>query len=223
MVGMQFTGSPSWRFAEGGDQLVTVALFVRDAVRLIVPSAGDSPPPLARAVPDRAAVLDEQHRAAAGMQWLSWWRQILGERTRRGDSQHDASDQRARFQEIFASMERLVNPPTFSSLADRPELQTAVTATFDEACRWESATFDPTAPKHGHFGWATIKQVAEDVAFDHRVELDAIDGKAIVVDVEGSWWLRIIPGVALCSVQALADPLTTQVVLRDIFESRLAA
>lgn len=206
---MQFAGSPPWRFAEGGGQLVAVALFVRDAVGFIVPPADDNPPPLARPVPDRSAVLEEQDRAIAGRQWLSWWRQILAERTRPDRGERATGDARARVQGLSAGMEWLANPPTFNSLAGRPELRVAVTATFAEACRWESAAFDPQSHKCGHFGWATIKQVAEDVAFDRQVSLDAIDGKAVIVDVDGPWWLRIFPGVALCSVQALADPLTS--------------
>jgi hypothetical protein len=81
-------------------------------------------------------VLDDQDRALVGEQWLSGWRQILAERMRRDFSHQDTGGAEAGSRSWSPAWERLANPPTLSSLADRPELRIAVTATFAEVGRW---------------------------------------------------------------------------------------
>jgi hypothetical protein len=64
-----------------------------------------------------------------------------------------------------------------------------------------------------------IKQIAEDVAFDHHVSLDAVQAKVVVLPVQGTWWRRLAPGAVLCSPAAAVDHATAQVMLRDAFGS----
>lgn len=63
--------------------------------------------------------------------------------------------------------------------------------------------------------------VAEDVASRRSVELGAVRGHVVVLMVEGVWWERFMPGVALCSAAATQDPAVARTILQEAFESGL--
>jgi hypothetical protein len=216
---MQLEGVPSWQFAEGGTQLATAALYVRDSLRLPVPSAADVPPPLNGPVPARDDLVIDRQLAAD--QWLTWWRQIIEyEVTHRRRHDH-IRDPRMRMRTTLRELARVSDPPDFQALSDRPELQAAAVATHPAAIRWENGEAQLRPPGSSRIGWAMLKEIAEAVAFDRRVSSEAIYGTALVLDLDGSWWHRPAPGLALCSAAALADSHTAQVIVRDIFESNL--
>jgi hypothetical protein len=66
-----------------------------------------------------------------------------------------------------------------------------------------------------------VREVAEDVAFDHRVDAGEVRAWIFALDVHGSWWQRWAPGVVLCSFTAAEHPHTARVVLQDAFTSRM--
>lgn len=218
---MRKAGATSWRFAESIAQLPHVALYVRDSVGLLVPSAPDVPPVLANEVPDRTAVLDRADRAEAGQQWLRWWRQVTDDELK---WQHHIEGVEAgeRARGRIEDLHRVADPPDFDALADSPALRVAVAATFTEACRWRAGIEQPTTrDERGSFAWSLIRDVAEDVAFDHRVDVGELDGAVLVLAVHGVWSCRSQPGGALCSSAAAADRVASRALLYDVFSSQL--
>lgn len=219
---MHLAGTSSWSFAESEAQMLHVALYVRDCFGLPVAADPDVPPRLLADLPDRREVLSAASRAAAGAQWLCWWRQLLdnelSDRDHSGDldSEHAARARLTRLQD-------LADPPQFVSLRKRPELRTALVASFEQAIRWESATKRArmTAPGRPRFEWPLVRDAAEDVAFDHSVAHDAIHGKVIVLAVEGSWSHLLRAGAAACSAAVAADPVAAYALLHAVFTSNL--
>ncbi len=216
---MEQAGALSWRFAESSGQMSHVALFVRDAVRLEVPDNPVVPPALAAEVPDRCSVLDDEQRRAAGRQWTSWWRAVVSDEVRRNAGPGRADpDEWPRAAPLSAG-----SWPDFDVLGDRPELRQAVRALFEEGARWadDGPRRRPPAPGASRFPWPLVRDVAEDVAFDRHVGLDAVQGGVELLAVSGVWWTRAAPGAVLCSTGAAADPTTAHAVVREAFESGL--
>lgn len=219
---MQVAGTTSWRFAESArDAVPHVALFVRDALALPVAPGPAVPPPLAGTVPDRHGLLSSDERDEAGRQWTDWWTALLGVEVHRQeppDPDHPASWQVQR-----ARHDRAGSPPDPAALADRPALRRAVVATSPEAHRWVDRLWDveDRDGRGGCFPYRLVRQVAEDVAFDRRVDVGAVRASAVVLEVEGSWWHLPAPGAVVCSREATAEPRTAHLVLRQAFESGL--
>src|ERR1700679_989332 len=82
VVRMHRQGSSSWRFGHGNMGYLHTALFVRDAAQLPVAPSADVPPRLIRDVPDYAGLLPPGQRAAAGQQWVIWWRRLVRQAVR---------------------------------------------------------------------------------------------------------------------------------------------
>lgn len=216
---MELAGTTSWRFEESaGDDLLHLALFVRDAVGLHVSPGPAVPPRLAGTVPDHRDLLREDERRVAGRQWDGWWAAVLD---LQDQSQHppDADTARAR----RAGREQAGYPPDFTALADRPALHRAVVDTWLHAHEWLSRRrLDFRLEQRGGcFEYRLIRQIAEDVAFDHSVHVGAVQGRAVLLDVEGSWWHLLAPGTVVCSTAATAKPERAQLVLRRAYESGL--
>jgi hypothetical protein len=216
---VQHAGVPSWRFSVDASQLVTVALFIRDASTLAVPPDPDDPPRLTADIPNRSVVLGVGNHSVAGTQWLSWWRQILEHELRFRHRRWDALE--GRTVRRLADLKRISDPPDFTALADRPQLRLAVTGLFAEGCEWERLTRLATPAGRGHLDGDIIRRIAEDVAFDRQVSPGVLDASAVVLPVEGLWWRRYAPGCVLCSVTALADSHVREAIIRDAFESNL--
>jgi len=216
---VRLAGTASWRLEAKGSQLCELALFVRDAAGLTIMGLAEDVPSLTAAVPDLSGVLGADVRQAAGDQWRSWWLQILDFEFR--DRPDDHGDARTRARQMVSEHQAVCDPPEFTMLADRPSLQVAAQASFARFREWESSR-----PQPGRGGeavspldWTVMKQVAEEVAFDRQLSLDAVQAKVAVLPVHGRWWCRVVPGAVLCSTAAAADPRTAQVLLRDAFDS----
>src|SRR5262245_60706261 len=104
-----------------------------DRFRGVAPSA-DIPPRLAREVPDYAGLLPPGERAAAGKQWVIWWRWLVGQAAREARQSvtplpagSDPDDFEARIRHRFAAREDVFDPPDFRSLAGMQPLRSAVT------------------------------------------------------------------------------------------------
>ena len=216
---MELAGTTSWRFSESArDDLLHVALFVRDAAGIPVPPGPSVPPRLAGTVPDHRALLREDERQEAGRQWDGWWTALLSVEDQSQDPP-DADTLRAR----RARRARAGGPPDFAALADRPALHRAVVETWLHAHRWvgHRRLHFREEQQEGCFDDRLIRQTAEDVAFDHSLDVGAVRGRAVLLDVEGSWWHLLAPGTVVCSIAAAAEPETAQLVLRRAFESGL--
>lgn len=221
---MQFAGTPSWRLSAGnGHAAEDLLLFVRDAAMLRVPSDPAVPPRLLGNVP-HTIELDSDEQRVAGAQWLIWWRDAVGlEVARHHQDGQEGSQQKGSARQRIRELEALCDPPLFTVLSDRLELQGAARASIEEFRQWAT----PTRPRlttgrpEEPLEWALIKQVAEDVAFDHAVSPDRVRATITVLPVEGLWWRQITPGVVFCSTAAAADRGTAQALLRAAFDSQV--
>ena len=216
---MEHAGTTSWRFAVSArDDLLHFALLVRDAVGLPVVPGPTVPPRLAGPVRDHRDVLREEERQDAGRRWADWWSAILGLEVH-SQEPPDADTLRA----LGARRERAGSPPDFAALTDRPALHRAVVETWLEAHGWvgQRRLDFPGEQPEGSFPYQLIRQTAEDVAFDRSVDVGDVRARAVLLDVEGSWWHLLAPGIVLCSMAATAEPETAQLILRKAFESGL--
>lgn len=214
---MRVAGTASWRLETRSADLAELALFVRDATRLEV--SGIAVPPLFAAIPDLGDVLSSDERKQAAAQWPSWWQRVLDFELADRALIDGASDVRA----IIAARQAVGDPPEFGALADRPALRTAARASVADFLHRQRGRdrHDLDKPPRPPLGWELIKQVAEDVAFDRRVGLDAVRGIVAILPVRSVWWARVAPGAALCSDSAARDPRTAAALLHDVFESNL--
>jgi hypothetical protein len=71
------------------------------------------------------------------------------------------------------------------------------------------------------FDYYLIRSIAEQTAADFGVPIDAIDARAHVLDVQGSWWYVAGPGCVLCSPAATTDGAAAAELLSAVFASRL--
>ncbi|MGH3301363.1 MAG: hypothetical protein ACRDOK_06665 [Streptosporangiaceae bacterium] len=219
---MQVAGRPSWRFGYGNGQCSDLheALFARDSAGLVVLPSPDVPPPLAAEwlageLPPGLVMLTPAELAAAADQWLTWWRQLLAVKVSLVDSRPGPGADMAATLSWAESLYRSAafDPPEFDSLVSMPELQAVVRATQPS---------HPRVPdRSGSFDYQLICGIAEQTAADFGTPIDAIDGTAHVLDVQGSWWHVAGPGCVLCSPAATADPAIAAQLLRAVFASRL--
>jgi hypothetical protein len=231
---MHRQGSRSWQFGHGDMGYLHTALFVRDAARLPVAPSADIPPRLAGDVPDCADVLPSGERAAAGQQWIVWWRRLVGQAVREARQSWaplpagiDPDDFEARIRHRFGGREDVFDPPGFGSLADLQPLQSAVTATFESWGGW--SRYRPgraEEPKMFSRGDASmerasplVRDAAESAAADLGIPVNDLTGYADVLEVEGLWSYLAGPGCALCSAEVACDPVTAARLLREVFSS----
>ena len=219
---MRVAGRPSWRFGSGNGQCshLRAALFARDSAGLAVPPSPGVPPPvaaewLAGELPSGLAALAPADLAAAAGQWLEWWRALVASTVAEAGSRSPADAEPADVLAWLANRHATVfDPPDFGSLATMPELRAVARAT---------QQIHPRVPdRPGSFDYQLIRSIAEQTAADFGVPIDAIDGTAHVLDVQGSWWHVAGPGCVLCSPAATADPAVAAQLLRAVFASRLA-
>lgn len=220
---MRKAGSSSWRFEHDNPQFLHLALFVRDATRLVVTASEDVPPRLAGELPDLAGVLMAAEKAAAADQWLTWWRRLLGQAVRevrqrkaQAEDQDPAAWQRAR----LAGLEEVFDPPEFRSLADLQPLRTAAVATFHDAVTWSSSRERNSQRQRKWFAWPLVRDAAEQAAAELDISIGDLDAVAYVLDVKGAWSHLAAPGFALCSPEFAADPPAERQLLHDLFAAR---
>jgi hypothetical protein len=214
---VRIAGSASWCLEVSDSELAELALFVRDAVGLGVPTSVDLPPRLDRPVPDRRGMLSDRDSADASEQWMRWWRRIIGFEfgVKRSLGTLPAGQ---RAFELSAAFQTVSDPPEFMALADVPLLRAAIRASFGDAVRWQQGR---TVDFGDVLGWALTKRAVDDVAFDRQVRVDTLDGALLVLPVSGLWWRRIAPGQLLCSEAAARSPQTNYEILYEVFASGL--
>lgn len=222
---VRLTRSASWRFAEGIEQLPLVALYVRDAMGLGVPPGELVPPRLDAVLPDRSGLLDAGQSAAAGAQWLDWWRAVLARDIRMHRGTPEGVERSPWMEQLPHVATALFDPSDFASRTDRPALRAALRASFPEALRWADqlrrTLLEPPQGSPTTFDYQLVRAVAEQTIRYYRVSPDAVTACAVVLPVEGCWWYRYEPGAIVCSVPAAADPVVARAVLTDAFASGL--
>jgi hypothetical protein len=178
------------------------------------------PPPLAAEwlagePPPGLSALSAADLATAAGQWLAWWRQLLAIKVSLVDSRPPPGADMATTMAWAESLYRsaVFDPPDFGSLASAPELQVVVRAT--------QQTHPRVPDRSGSFDHHVIRGIAERTAADFGAPIDAIDGRAHVLDVRGSWWHVPGPGCVLCSPAATTDPAVAAELLSAVFASRL--
>ncbi|HIZ36452.1 MAG TPA: hypothetical protein H9815_11790, partial [Candidatus Ruania gallistercoris] len=130
---MKLAGTRSWRFAVEVSDLLHLALRVRDGAALEVPTGPDVPPELLDPpVPrDPAETVGAgADPAAAGTQWLPWWRELVELESRRQLLRPDQVRQpwRAVTRRLRTELAAAADPPRFDALSQRPALQAAARA-----------------------------------------------------------------------------------------------
>lgn len=226
---MHRRGSSSWRFEHdaGRGQFLNLALFVRDAADLPVPSSADIPPRLAGEIPDGSAVLSPDDRATAGDQWVVWWHQLLDQAVREARQRatlppDDDDDPAARHQlvtrHLLAGREDVFDPPQFAALAGMQPLRSAAVGTYGMAGQWARRAASG-APRLEAFPADSVRAVAESTAADLRIPLHELDGVAHVLAVTGMWSYLAGPGCGLCSEAAATDSIAARQLLRQLFSS----
>lgn len=222
---MRTSGSQSWRFGHDVDQVLHVALYFRDALRLETDGGPWDPPPLAGNVPDRSQVLGPVAAEAATGQWASWWHEVVElQASIRLPAMPEPAEPDARRREITERHQHVFDPPQWESLVNIPALRHGAQELWVEACQWFDSARRPYLPPSCRdvFAWEQGRDGATRAATQHGASPGAIDGYAQVLLVEGSWWQLVAPGAALCSVSAARDPSTIPIILGAIFDSHLA-
>lgn len=216
VAGMRRGGGDSWRFACDVGRLPHAVLYVRDALRLPVGLAESIPPPLVGDVPNRSELLEPSARVTAGRQWALWWVAVVDSESR---AQRGSGEDRERYGRTF-------DPATSPALARDPVLRSAAGILFGEGCKWADTARDlllpPASSGSQIFEWSSIRGIAEAVAAEAGVGVEAVSGAASVLLVEGVWWVVEVDGFALCSLAAARDPDLSEDILRETFRSSLS-
>jgi hypothetical protein len=219
---VKMVGSASWQLTEAEGDRAHVLLYIRDVAGLEVPAEVDAPPRLIGLPPHGSADLDDDRRRRAGREWADWWEALLESERQEQTRTEDVDD--SSFWAWAENLGRVWDAPEFWSLADQPALREVTLRLYAEARRWvdDGPSSLPRLRGEGHFPWTTVRDIAERVAEERGVSVEEVRGSVMVLDVEGVWWRRVAPGMALCSTAATEDLPTASTILRDAFDSRLA-
>jgi hypothetical protein len=201
-------GAESWSASINISQVMHVALYVRDALRLQVPESTIVPPPVDGRVVDHSGDMDFERRLRAGGQWLSWWEEIVrlegakALRMLRLPEGVDASET------MSAVHDRLFDWPALDALASWPDLRDAAREIRDDAVRWagnRKRLFVERGPLTRGWGNVPIDEIAERVAERSRAPSPLVRAAVFLLGVQGDWSALVVPGVLLCSSSLAQD------------------
>lgn len=215
---MKLAGRRSWRFAVEVSDLLHLALRVRDGARLQVPAAEDVPPEL-NVAPEPTAV--EVDRDAGGSQWLGWWRETTDLEGRRQLLRPDQVSERwgTVTRRLRAELAAVADPPRFDTLHGRPALQAAARAVGPTPRRWTDRQLQQARGGRDVIDWSVVNAAVHAVAVAAGVDVNDLNGCALVLLVRGRWWQQVSPGVVLCSVDAAGDRATADALVRAALRS----
>lgn len=200
----------SWRVTvDYSSTLLHLALYVRDSCRLTVPAVINLPPPLQGAIVDHSRNNDSEQDLDAGMQWRSWWEQILSIEGARALGTLRPSARSDSPETTIAVHEGLFDWLTVGSLAPWPGLRDAVRRSQSDAERWISQR-KRNLIRHdariGGLGHAPISAIAKRVATRLNIAPHRMRAAIFVLGVVPVDWSALVsPGVLLCSPVTTAD------------------
>lgn len=217
---MRLAGTRSWRFAVEAGDLLHLALRIRDGARLQVPPADDVPPALS--TPPAPAPVDLD-RESAGIEWLTWWRALVALEARRQLLRPDQVTERWRTvtRRLRAEQTTLADPPRFEALRERGGLHAAARAVGRGPRRSVDRELQAARGGRDVIDWAIVNTAVHAVAAETGAKLNSLNGCALVLLVQGSWWQQVSPGVVLASVDAAADPSAAEALVRAALRSGL--
>ncbi|MFP3712668.1 hypothetical protein [Puerhibacterium sp. TATVAM-FAB25] len=223
---MRCAGGRSWQLSVGDDTSLTAALVVRDAAGIVVPHDGgrapaDVPPPLLDP-PPRDDALSTDERAAAGADWLAWYRALLGLTVRDHHDPPPPGVGRAwqRWAQARSAAHDAVGAaPDFAGLATAPLLRRAAVAAFRGPARADrgiaaSLPVDRTT-------WAGQRAIADEIVARRHADPGELHGAVVLLPVAGVWWHLAAPGVVLASGAAYRDDDLGPRLVRTALESSL--
>lgn len=229
---MKLAGSRSWRFAVEVSDLLHLALRIRDGAALDVPTSAhvptgtdvptafDVPPPLSAPPEATPASIDQ---TAAGAQWLPWWRELLDLEGRRHLLRPDQVTERwgTLTRRLHAEVQAIADPPRFEALRHRPALQAAARAVGPGPRRSVDRALQAARGGRDVIDWTIVNSAVHAVAAETGAELNSLNGCALVLLVQGSWWQSVSPGVVLASLDAAADPSVADALVQAALRSGL--
>ena len=223
---MKLAGTRSWRFAVEVSDLLHLALRVRDGAALEVPTGPDVPPELLDPpVPrDPAETVGAgADPAAAGTQWLPWWRELVELESRRQLLRPDQVRQPwgTVTRRLRTELAAAADPPRFDALSQRPALQTAARAVGPAPRRSIDRQLRQARGWRDVIDWPVVNRAVHSVAEETSTNVNELNGCALVLLVRGSWWQPVGPGAVLCSLAAAADPDTAAELVRAAVRSGL--
>lgn len=226
---MRFAHRPSWRLSADVSHVAHLALLVRDAGRLPIPPDDGLPPPRTPATPEPAGSLTEIDRAAAASQWLDWWHAIVaaeGDRllaTPNDPPRRDSDDPRHihdTARRHLAEQQALADPPSFATLADRPDLQALARAVYDlDDDEFDGARRAEFTRRPQLIEWHITHKAAQAVARERHLPINSLNAAVLVLFVEGVWWSTAAPGVVLASLGAVHDERVAARLVRAAYRS----
>ena len=215
---MKLAGTRSWRFAVDAGDLLHLALRVRDGARLQVPAAEDVPPPLSTPPAPVSVDLD---RESAGAEWLTWWRELVALEGRRQLLRPDRVSERwgTVTRRLRKEQTALADPPRFEALRERGGLHAAACAVGPAPRRSVDRALQAARGGRDVIDWEIVNAAVHAVARETGAELNSLNGCALVLLVQGSWWQLASPGVVLASLDAAVDPSVADALVRTALRS----
>lgn len=207
---MERSGDDSWRVViEDSAWLIHAALYVRDPCGLAPPHDPGAPPALTDEIADHVAVLSAESRGRAGVQWLSWWKEILRLEGAFALDTLRFSVALDRLGEMSAVRRRLLDWPALEALVSWPDLREAVRASYDNATAWladRSRQLGRVQPRMRGLANVSLDQIVANTCERSRLPAKQLRAAIFVLSVEGSWSALAAPGVLLCSSACKDDP-----------------
>lgn len=210
---MQKIGRPSWRASIDSDAtLLHRALFIRDSCKLSVPPDSANPPRLIGEIADHSKDLSVALRTDAGVEWLSWWHDVVRcevrEKTPPSPVSQGNAQERARSH--HAARLALFDWPELSALQSTPALEQAARVSGDDALRFRNAAKlavleqlerrEPPRPIS-----ADLHPIADSLVERLAVSPDRLNATIEVLGVAGDWSYQPFPGALLCSMSVAQD------------------
>lgn len=172
---MERPAGRSWRFATDWSRYLHAVLFLRDSASLADEDFDGEPPPLI-GLHQEINVLDADDRLHAAQEWPDWWQAVVAAEARRNRPPRDA-DRLGPLETRVADLGRVIDPPEWTSLSERPALRLAARKLFADGCRWaEQHRADHVPPIKSQFHWEHVRDAAEAVTAELNVPAAALDG-----------------------------------------------
>ncbi len=215
----------SWRVCvDPKPAVLHEAIFLRDAVGLVVESSAAIPPRLRTRVPDYSGNFTLEWRTSAGVRWALWWWSELVRWSLMPQLASLLSDSMTTHGEITANYSSA--PPSFLMEDQDASTATELDRVRDLATQWTTSlrnelreTQKPslrTLSDSQSFGY-----IARGTAARFGTPLEAMKAVVVTLAVSGEWWHQPFEGVLLCSEDTKENEVNFAPLLAETFVSGL--